>query len=99
MILRANRLVSEAWLLPGREIIVPEGDFCRRDAGVCPVLLLNRPAGEKAARYVRVRPKESAGELASRAGTAAETIAVRLMPGARAPVSDEAKMGIHYHID
>lgn len=36
MLMRANRLFSEAWLLPGREILVPDADFCYRDAGMCP---------------------------------------------------------------
>ena len=44
MILRANRLFSGAWLLPGREIIVPGADFCRRDAGICPAEALRIPA-------------------------------------------------------
>lgn len=44
MLLRANRLYSEAWLLPGREIAVPEPDFCRKDAGICPAAALKIPA-------------------------------------------------------
>ena len=36
MLMRANRIWSEAWLLPGREILVPDADFCHRDSGVCP---------------------------------------------------------------
>jgi len=52
MLLRANRLFSEAWLLPGREILVPEIDFCLWDAGVCPAKAVyekaKRKDGEKA---------------------------------------------------
>lgn len=44
MLLRANRLFSPAWLLPGREIAVPDADFCLKDAGVCPRDALNSPA-------------------------------------------------------
>lgn len=44
MLLRANRLCSEAWLLPGREILVPDEAFCLRDTGVCPRKALNMPA-------------------------------------------------------
>lgn len=48
MILRANRLFSPAWLLPGREIEVPEGAFCLTDEFLCPVAALNTPAREGA---------------------------------------------------
>ncbi len=44
MILRANRLFSPAWLLPGREIDVPDPLFCLTDGGECPVAALMRPA-------------------------------------------------------
>ena len=44
MLLRANRLFSTAWLLPGRQIAVPDGDFCRRDWGICPMRALKMPA-------------------------------------------------------
>lgn len=44
MILRANRIFSEAWLLPGREIVVPDMEFCRRDPGVCPREAVRKPA-------------------------------------------------------
>lgn len=50
MLLRANRLYSEAWLLPGREIIVPQVDFCQKDAGVCPLRALEIPAERFAER-------------------------------------------------
>lgn len=41
MLLRANRLFSAQWLMDGRRIIVPDGDFCRRDAGICPLEALH----------------------------------------------------------
>ncbi len=45
MLLRANGLFSAAWLLPGREILVPDADLCRRpDAGICPREALRMPA-------------------------------------------------------
>lgn len=44
MLLRANRLYSAAWLLPGREIDVPEAGFCETDSFECPVTALNRAA-------------------------------------------------------
>ncbi len=36
MLMRANRIYSEAWLMPGREIVVPDLEFCLRDWGICP---------------------------------------------------------------
>ncbi len=47
MLLRANRVFSPAWLLPGREISVPEGAFCLTDDFVCPVAAMMMPAREK----------------------------------------------------
>lgn len=50
MILRANRLYSVAWLMPGREIAVPELSFCRADGFCCPAYALTRcpaDAGER----------------------------------------------------
>ena len=44
MILRANRVFCEAWLLPGQRIAVPDPQFCLADAGQCPVAALMRPA-------------------------------------------------------
>lgn len=45
MIMRANRLTSPAWLLPGREICVPPLNYCAHDHGICPCKLLECPAG------------------------------------------------------
>ena len=47
MLMRANRIFSEAWLLPGRELIVPDIDFCSRDTGVCPREAVKTPARRK----------------------------------------------------
>lgn len=47
MLLRANRLYSPAWLLPGRVIRVPEGDFCRRDDFPCPAEALEQKVREE----------------------------------------------------
>ncbi|MBQ3222722.1 MAG: LysM peptidoglycan-binding domain-containing protein [Clostridia bacterium] len=47
MLLRANRLVCAAWLTPGRQIAVPQQDFCEKDAFPCPAKLLSVPAREK----------------------------------------------------
>ncbi len=44
MLMRANRIFSEAWLLPGREILVPDLDFCDWDEGVCPREAFGTPA-------------------------------------------------------
>ncbi len=40
MIMRANRLLSPAWLLTGREVLIPDGDFCNRDRGQCPIIAM-----------------------------------------------------------
>ena len=42
MILRASRLYSVAWLMPGREIAVPALSFCRTDSFCCPAYALTR---------------------------------------------------------
>ncbi len=47
MLMRANRLFSPAWLMPGRVIRVPEGDFCRTDDFICPVQALDKTAREE----------------------------------------------------
>ncbi len=47
MLMRANRLFSEAWLLPGREILVPDLDFCDWDDGICPREAVKTPAARK----------------------------------------------------
>lgn len=45
MLLRANRVFSPAWLLPGRELCVPDEAFCLKDEGFpCPVEAVNTPA-------------------------------------------------------
>ena len=57
MLLRANRLYSAAWLLPGRQIIVPESDFCERDIFPCPARAVTLPAVER--RLYLMRPGET----------------------------------------
>lgn len=47
MLMRANRIYSEAWLLPGREILVPDADFCWWDRGICPRKAMNIPARQE----------------------------------------------------
>ena len=47
MLLRANRLYSPAWLLPGRVILVPEGGFCLEDDFPCPAEALDQKALEE----------------------------------------------------
>ena len=44
MLMRANRIYSSAWLLPGREILVPDRDFCWWDTGLCPRRAIRIPA-------------------------------------------------------
>ncbi|MDL2206620.1 hypothetical protein LJC33_06910 [Eubacteriales bacterium OttesenSCG-928-N13] len=46
MLMRANRVFSPAWLLPGREIDVPDATFCLSDDFPCPVAALHAPATE-----------------------------------------------------
>ena len=48
MLLRCNGLYSPAWLLPGREIQVPEGAFCHISDFPCPAGALHRPARDTA---------------------------------------------------
>lgn len=67
MLLRANRLYSVAWLLPDREILLPERDFCRRDAGICPCCLLEKPLKAiPSAGKATLRPKETMAGFAVR---------------------------------
>ena len=47
MILRANGLFSEAWLLPGRHIDVPDADYCAQAQAPCPVQALLERAPER----------------------------------------------------
>ena len=69
MIMRANRLTSPAWLLPGREIIVPPEDYCMWDAGECPNRFFRCPARDERPRLRHVlRPGERAQDVARRYG-------------------------------
>ena len=47
MILRANRVFTEAWLTPGREISIPDRDFCAADDFPCPYRALQYTAKER----------------------------------------------------
>jgi len=67
MLLRANRLHSPAWLLPGREIAVPEGDFCRWDGFRCPAESLRCAAGAQR-RTAAVARGDTARDIARRYG-------------------------------
>lgn len=44
MLMRANGIYSQAWLLPGRKIAVPEKDFCWWDRGICPMKAIRMKA-------------------------------------------------------
>lgn len=54
MLLRANRVFSGAWLLPGREIDVPTGDFCRKSDFPCPARMACVPAAERRLYLARI---------------------------------------------
>lgn len=70
MILRANRLVSAMWLVPGREIEVPEADFCEKDAFVCPVKMVCMPARETPGEVCIAQSGDTIGSMAEAMGTA-----------------------------
>ena len=73
MLLRANRLFSGAWLLPGREIEVPRGDFCRTSRFPCPARAARLPAVEQ--RLYLARSGETREEIARACGVPARMIA------------------------
>lgn len=56
MLMRFNGLYSPAWLLAGREIIVPEGE-CGQCAFPCPRALFARPVPEAPARLKKRLPR------------------------------------------
>ena len=69
MILRANALFCEAWLLPGREIDVPSADYCTQAQSPCPVQALHEPALEaRRGAALTLRAPETAQALAARLG-------------------------------
>lgn len=90
MIMRANRILSPAWLLPGREIAVPPRDFCLRDAGACPCAAFKRPAGEAAMRRFVVRAGQSIGDLAREAGLPERIVLLTCGIRAGEPLSAES---------
>ena len=69
MILRANGLFSEAWLLPGRQIDVPDADYCAQAQAPCPVRALLEPAmSVRRGTAVTLNARESAQALSARLG-------------------------------
>ncbi len=69
MLMRVNGLFSPAWLLPGREVLVPEG-VCGGDFP-CPREVFNRVVGQcapGARRRVFALPLDTAASLAARCG-------------------------------
>ena len=69
MLMRANGLFSPAWLLPGREVIAPEG-ACGGDFP-CPREVFHRVVGQwvpAARRAVCALPLDTAASLAARWG-------------------------------
>jgi len=69
MLLRANRLVCAAWLTPGREIVVPQPDYCENDAFPCPAKLFFVPAEEKQTEVWVAEIGESIPSVAQAMGT------------------------------
>ncbi len=61
MLMRANGLFSPAWLLPGREVLVPEG-ACG-GAFPCPREVFHRVVGQCAPRRRRALPAALGGGL------------------------------------
>lgn len=61
MVLRANGLFSAAWLLPGREVNVPEKDFCVGSDFPCPARAVCLMATERRLYLRRVdEPRQAA---------------------------------------
>ena len=69
MLLRANRLLSTAWLLPGREIRLPDGDFCLKDAFPCPKELVNAAASEEKTEVCITGTGDTIASIADALGT------------------------------
>lgn len=89
MIMRANRLASPAWLLPGREIIVPPEDYCMWDAGECPNRFFGCPARDARPRIRHVPgPGERISDVARRYGLPERL--VLLATGGRDPTPGRA---------
>ena len=83
MILRANGLFSPAWLLPGRQIVVPDSDYCARAENACPVRALNQPAMSRQEGYaLRLVRGERADSLCDRLMCEAEGMRLLIpLPG------------------
>ncbi len=75
MILRANGLFSEAWLLPGRHIDVPDADYCALAQAPCPVQALLEPAmSARRGVALTLNAPESAQALAARLGQSMDSL-------------------------
>ena len=69
MLMRANGLFSPGWLLPGREISVPEADFCRKaPPGICPVRACTLPSWNAGDRIIRSATPEDMRRIARESG-------------------------------
>lgn len=69
MLMRASGIFSPAWLTPGREIDVPEPDFCRNfPAQICPVRACALPAWGAKDECIEPAAPETAREAAGKSG-------------------------------
>lgn len=90
MLLRANGLFSEAWLLPGRQIRVPDADYCAHADAPCPVQALMTPAmAARPGRALTLNAAESLQELAQRLGQATQSLRLLLPPPDTLPAGAE----------
>lgn len=84
MILRANGLFSEAWLLPGRQICVPDAAYCAHADSPCPVQALLEPAmAMRFGRALTLDACEDSFALAARLGQSPDALR-QLLPLPRA---------------
>lgn len=76
MLLRANRVLSPAWLTPGREIRVPGGEFCLYDGFICPAVAANIAAGSDHMLQVTVGEGDTVGSIAGKYRVTARMVIV-----------------------
>lgn len=69
MLLRANRLTCVAWLTSGREICVPEGDFCQNDSFPCPARLFGLQARDERTEVFIAGEEDTVEAAAQEMGT------------------------------
>ena len=86
MLLRANRLVCAAWLLPGREIIIPKADFCENDAFPCSAGLFDTAARDEQMEICVADATDTIASLSRAMGTT-ERI-VQLARGKEGPLRE-----------